>query len=128
MTNSKEIDEWNSLDFLIKKKLLSTNHRGYKAYYVENPPSLKWYDNDINVNTEVRPCKLCNKFNIKDGENEYDACLEKLPGVKYACCGHGLTCGYILFENGIRITTKKMTNNELDLMKISKEININKID
>jgi len=32
-----------------------------------------------------------------------DACWGKLPGVKYACCGHGEREGYITFENDITI-------------------------
>jgi len=26
-----------------------------------------------------------------------------LPGVKFACCGHGIHEGYIFFENGVHI-------------------------
>jgi hypothetical protein len=34
---------------------------------------------------------------------EDDPCIAGLPGVKYACCGHGASEGYIFFENGIAI-------------------------
>ncbi len=44
-----------------------------------------------------RPCKRCGKEPTPEG---HDACLGELPGVKFACCGHGKE-GYIRFENDI---------------------------
>ena len=38
--------------------------------------------------------------------DEVDPCLTLLPGVKFACCGHGgkgANYGYIYFENGVRL-------------------------
>ena len=32
-----------------------------------------------------------------------DPCLGMLPGVNFACCGHGTDNGYIAFENGVTI-------------------------
>jgi hypothetical protein len=34
----------------------------------------------------------------------HDACLGTLPGVRAACCGHGKTKGYVLFESGLMIS------------------------
>ena len=48
-------------------------------------------------------CPLCKQLRGPDG---HDPCIKDLPGVKYACCGHGgltATQGYIYFENGVRI-------------------------
>jgi len=49
----------------------------------------------------IRICKICNQ------ELDYskpDPCLGYLPGVKFACCGHGEPDGgYISFQNGISI-------------------------
>jgi len=47
-------------------------------------------------------CPKCGKKRSKDG---HDPCIANLPGVEYACCGHGLPNkqGYITFENGIVI-------------------------
>ena len=42
-------------------------------------------------------CKICKKKATKDG---HDPCIAGLPGVKFACCGHGGDGGYIMFENG----------------------------
>jgi hypothetical protein len=43
------------------------------------------------------PCPECGSQPTPEG---YDACLGKLPGVKFACCGHGREQGYIKFKNG----------------------------
>ena len=51
-----------------------------------------------------KPCPKCGKLPTKEG---HDACLGTLPGVKFACCGHGVTQGYISFENGVRISINK---------------------
>lgn len=48
-------------------------------------------------------CPVCKKARA---ENGCDPCIPNLPGVLYACCGHGgegVHEGYIYFENGIRI-------------------------
>jgi hypothetical protein len=49
-------------------------------------------------------CPVCKQARAADG---HDPCIPNLPGVMYACCGHGgnSQCeGYIYFENGIRIS------------------------
>jgi len=33
----------------------------------------------------------------------HDWCIRNLPGVRYACCGHGEEDGYIMFTNGVTI-------------------------
>ncbi len=48
-------------------------------------------------------CPVCKQSRGPDGD---DPCIRRLPGVLYACCGHGGSgqCEpYIYFENGIRI-------------------------
>ena len=48
-------------------------------------------------------CPLCK---LARGPDMHDPCLGNLPGVQYACCGHGgegPTSGYLYFENGVRI-------------------------
>ena len=46
-------------------------------------------------------CQLCHRQRINEGDP--DPCLGKLPGVKNACCGHGLGPGYVVFENGVQL-------------------------
>jgi hypothetical protein len=43
-------------------------------------------------------CHQCGQTATPEG---HDPCLDTLPGVKYACCGHGIREGYIAFENGV---------------------------
>lgn len=42
-------------------------------------------------------CVLCNEQRTVDG---HDPCIANLPGVLYACCGHGNADGYIKFSDG----------------------------
>lgn len=45
-----------------------------------------------------------------------DPCMGILPGVKYACCGHGNdphVFGYIFFENGVTIRFNSIVEVEL---------------
>lgn len=85
---------------------------GYRAYYDEERK--RWVQTGEKCRTstyqegEVRsfyrpedlPCPRCGEGRLDGGE---DACLGHLPGVKYACCGHGQEEGYITFENGVTI-------------------------
>jgi len=45
----------------------------------------------------IRPCVRCGKYPTEEG---HDQCIANLPGVKNACCGHGVHEGYIQFEDG----------------------------
>lgn len=42
-------------------------------------------------------CAACKQFRTPEG---HDPCIANLPGVLFACCGHGNTDGYIKFEDG----------------------------
>lgn len=44
-----------------------------------------------------RKCPKCNKYPTEKG---HDPCIANLPGVEYACCGHGQEIGYVSFING----------------------------
>jgi len=45
--------------------------------------------------TQRRPCTVCSKSPTERGD---DACIDRLPKVKYACCGHGKK-GYVALED-----------------------------
>lgn len=48
-----------------------------------------------------RVCKVCDK----QCSSEFpDPCIGELPGVNFACCGHGGRLGYISFTNGVAVT------------------------
>lgn len=49
---------------------------------------------------------VCPECHLTRGPDRCDPCIGKLPGVLFACCGHGgqtVYQGYLLFENGVRI-------------------------
>jgi hypothetical protein len=48
--------------------------------------------------TRKRPCAKCG---LKRPPSGHDPCIENLPGVGQACCGHGIEEGYVVFMNGI---------------------------
>lgn len=50
-------------------------------------------------------CKLCKEPRTRYGD---DPCIANLPGVSFACCGHGRTEGYIKFEDGRTIYFKPL--------------------
>lgn len=43
------------------------------------------------------PCPKCGEHRTPKG---HDPCIANLPGVEYACCGHGVERGYAKFEDG----------------------------
>lgn len=47
---------------------------------------------------KVPPCPVCGELPTQEG---HDHCLGTLPGVEYACCGHGVVgMAYVKFEDG----------------------------
>ncbi len=58
---------------------------------------IKWWwgrwvyvDDGMPADDSKRPCPRCARFPTSEG---YDACLGHIPGVKAACCGHGVWGG-----------------------------------
>ena len=43
---------------------------------------------------------ICPACGLARGPSLHDPCIENLPGVDFACCGHGQHSGYISFEDG----------------------------
>lgn len=50
---------------------------------------------------EPTECGFCHRL-VRRGF-EPDPCLGELPGVDFACCGHGERPGYLSFHDGTRI-------------------------
>ena len=63
---------------------------------------------------EVQP-ELCGPCGRERVLGQPDPCLGLLPGVAAACCGHGLDRGYVLFENGIRVTLRRLKRDSEDI-------------
>lgn len=61
----------------------------------------------------TKDCSACgqayNRF------TESDPCLGSLPGVLFACCGHGEEPGYMLFSNGVRLKFKLLESKVVTL-------------
>jgi len=70
--------------------------RGHQIY-TDNGKDWFYVDNNKPYKKEERACIKCK---LKVNNDKPDPCLGYLPGVKYACCGHGVEEGYIMFENG----------------------------
>lgn len=61
----------------------------------------RYADDGPVVEGAERPCVRCGRPPV--GDVGADACLGVLPGVKAACCGHGVLSPYVLFEDGTRL-------------------------
>ena len=75
-----------------------SNFRGYEIHEING--KLVFCDTGKStVETwKARPCGHCGKNNTPEG---HDGCLETLPGVINACCGHGETAAsYLQFPDG----------------------------
>lgn len=48
-----------------------------------------------------RPClRACPKCGQNETAEGHDPCIADLPGVAFACCGHGIEAGYVKFTDG----------------------------
>lgn len=48
----------------------------------------------------IKPCPRCKEMPNKEG---HDHCIQNLPDVEFACCGHGIQRPYIKMNNGMCI-------------------------
>ena len=60
----------------------------------------RWNDTGEIVTPEGCAARQCPKCGEKPTARGHDPCIENLPGVEFACCGHGRSDGYIAFTNG----------------------------
>ena len=63
------------------------------------------YEDGVPISEEIRPCPNCNRMPTGEG---YDGCLGYILDADAACCGHGLTPGYIMHKDGRREVTSKL--------------------
>jgi hypothetical protein len=96
--------------------MITSNYYGNEVTYDENTEKYYYKDTGECISdVDYKPCKLCGKKPTKEG---HDACIANLPGVKFACCGHGMNTPYVLFKNG----KMKEFNTKEDLLKYFKRI------
>ena len=58
----------------------------------------------------------CNKCHLPRTDKGHDPCIANLPNVKYACCGHGNSISYCVWDDDTAqhwMETKKGTFEEL---------------
>jgi hypothetical protein len=77
--------------FAFGHKIFSVDGRNY--FYADNHQAYE--------DAEPRACPKCKKMPTEDG---HDPCIANLPGVAYACCGHGVDDAYVKFPDGTVIT------------------------
>lgn len=72
-------------------------HFGHEIYWDGKIGQWRYSDTHEQIKTSPpRKCPKCNQYPTEDG---HDPCIKNLPGVKYACCGHGIQEGYVMFED-----------------------------
>ena len=75
-----------------------TAHGHTRGHRIEYDGDVWRYAGTGAVADHERPCALCQQMPTAEG---YDACLGELPGVRSACCGHGVEEGYIVMDQEI---------------------------
>lgn len=79
--------------------------RGHRFVWSEEVAGYVWEDSGAPIifNGEYveRACAACGRMPSPEG---HDACIADLPGVAFACCGHGRPFGnapaYVKFDDG----------------------------
>ena len=70
---------------------------GHAVYWDDESKFWRYTDTNERVIGKERPCPKCGE---KSAANGHDSCIANLPGVKYACCGHGVKGdAYLMLEN-----------------------------
>lgn len=69
-------------------KVSATHAKGGDWYYTDN--------HELLDDAEPRACPKCKDFESEEG---HDPCIKNLPGVSYACCGHGVDEPYVMLND-----------------------------
>ena len=75
--------------------------RGHKVVESSSDGPWRYADTGEPATEPWRPCVRCGRPAV--GEVGADACLGILPGVKAACCGHGVQRAFVFFCDGTRL-------------------------
>jgi len=71
---------------------------GHLVVFDEGIKRYRYADGTIIDRDSPRPCPRCGRARTAEG---HDICLGTLPGVLFACCGHGNTDdAYVVFDTG----------------------------
>lgn len=81
--------------------MIDSYYYGHHCYWDEDELKWRYVDTGEDMHTVApRPCPKCG---VPPTAKGHDACIADLPGVRFACCGHGVREGYVAFENGCRL-------------------------
>lgn len=67
---------------------------GHAVFWDKKSQKWRYLDNGEIAN-DKRICIRCGELPTSEG---YDACLGHIPGIKSACCGHGIEAPYEVKE------------------------------
>jgi hypothetical protein len=71
---------------------------GREIYYIGN--EWCWAEDMTPIGMPWRVCPHCGKYPLEDHEDPPDPCMGWVPGIRYACCGHGnIEEAYVLLES-----------------------------
>jgi len=75
--------------------MVKSYFRGHHIWFITN--EWVYWDTGESVLGNERPCGYCGKEITKEG---HDGCLGTLPGIRNACCGHGIEDdAYVQFQD-----------------------------
>ena len=91
----------------------SSTYMGHKIHATADADGVMgawgYSDTDKPLKNNKRNCIKCDMPPTEDG---HDPCIANLPGVKFACCGHGVEEGYVMFNDGRVIRFENMYKDE----------------
>jgi hypothetical protein len=74
--------------------LVTAHTRGHLIYW--DPERQAWlYADDHSQATIERACLKCKLMPTVEG---FDPCLGHIPGAVSACCGHGVSLGFVVYD------------------------------
>lgn len=71
--------------------MITSCSKGNQIYYEDSAGWHYVFNNEPISNIDCLVCPRCQKIS---GVNEPDICLGHIPGIKSACCGHGVEEGF----------------------------------
>ncbi len=76
--------------------------------YLNRSGEWRYKDTDELVTPDSMATRPCTKCNLKPTADGHDACIANLPGVQYACCGHGIEgYDYVKLDDGRRLSMEE---------------------
>jgi hypothetical protein len=73
---------------------------GHKMRYNYDTECWYYVDTGEILHPHAKPTRPCPKCGLRPTEEGHDGCLGTLPGVRWACCGHGVEGAYLVWNDG----------------------------